>query len=116
MGNAKDVSEFRRRRKLNLIKVCGNKCNICGYNKAIAALEFHHINPNEKEYGISSNGTCHNLEKDLAEIKKCILVCANCHREIELGLYSLEEIKEKRFYSEEIADKLRKDKENLGKK
>lgn len=88
MTNSEKVSEFRRRRKLNLIHVCGDKCNLCGYNRVINSLEFHHINPQEKEYGIAANGTCHNLEKDLQEVKKCILVCANCHREIHAGLYS----------------------------
>ena len=53
------TSNYRRRRKLNLIKVCGGKCNLCGYNKTAAALEFHHINPEEKNYGLASMGTCH---------------------------------------------------------
>ena len=48
------TSEYRRRRKANLIAVCGNQCNLCGYNKVISALEFHHINPKEKSYGIAS--------------------------------------------------------------
>lgn len=86
MTNSEKVSEFRRRRKENLIKVMGCKCAICGYDKFVGALEFHHINPEEKEYGIAANGTCHNIEKDLAEIKKCLLICANCHREIHGGI------------------------------
>ena len=61
------TSNYRRRRKENLIKVCGAKCNICGYDKVQGALEFHHIQPDKKEYGIAENGTCHDLEADLAE-------------------------------------------------
>lgn len=58
----------------------GNKCTICGYNKSINALEFHHLNPNIKEGGVSNtNGT---IIKSLEEAKKCILICSNCHREI----------------------------------
>ena len=106
MTNSEKVSEFRRRRKLNLIHVCGDKCNLCGYNRVINSLEFHHINPQEKEYGIAANGTCHNLEKDLQEVKKCILVCANCHREIHAGLYSFQELQEKQIFNQDIADKL----------
>ena len=101
MGSSSQaVSEFRRRRKLNLIKVCGSKCNLCGYDKNITALEFHHIDPRLKEYGIASMGTCHQLEKDLNEVKKCILVCANCHREIHNFMYSEEELYSKKIFNE----------------
>ena len=111
------VSEYRRRRKMNLIKVCGSKCNLCGYDKAISALEFHHLNQTEKDYGIASNGTCHDLEKDLKETKKCILVCANCHREIHEDLYPLSFLEEKQIYDEEYANQLRQEKQDLiGKK
>ena len=81
MSNAQLVKDFRRRRKENLIKVLGSKCCLCGYDKCVGALEFHHINEKNKKFQLSS-GNCHNLEKDLEEVKKCILVCANCHREI----------------------------------
>ena len=103
------TSDFRRNRKLNLIKVCGNQCNICGYNKVIGALEFHHINPEEKSYGLASMGTCHQLETDLTEIKKCILVCANCHREIHENLFTKEELINKKVYLEDIAQSLIKE-------
>lgn len=104
------TSDFRRRRKENLIKVCGSQCTLCGYNRLSAGLEFHHIDPTQKQYGIASQGTCHNLEADLAEVKKCILVCANCHREIHNNFYSADELWEKQVYDEEYADYLRKDK------
>ena len=70
-----------KRRKMEIIQKFGNKCSICGYNKNIAALEFHHIDPNEKEFHLGSTKTT-NLDKLLLEMDKCILVCANCHREI----------------------------------
>lgn len=57
--SSQSTSDFRRNRKLNLIKVCGNKCNLCGYNRVVGALEFHHIIPEEKSYGLASMGTCH---------------------------------------------------------
>lgn len=110
-NGSQKVRDYRRRRKENLIKVCGSKCNLCGYNKTNSALEFHHINPLEKEYAIASCGTCHDLEKDLQEISKCILVCANCHREIHDNLFSQEELVEKRIFNEDIANELRKEKE-----
>lgn len=75
------VTNFRRRRKANLVKVLGSKCSLCGYDNCIGALEFHHIEPESKSYQLSA-GNCHSLEEDLEEAKKCLLVCANCHREI----------------------------------
>lgn len=110
MSKSTTVSEFRRRRKNNLVKVSGEKCNLCGYNITNSALEFHHIDANTKLYGVASNGTCHDLESDLAEIKKCILVCANCHREIHDGNYTPEELWIKQKYNEKIAEQLREEK------
>lgn len=70
-------------RKLSMIKLMGGKCCKCGYDKNIAALEFHHINPEEKEFQLDarhiSNTKMEKLEKELS---KCILVCSNCHKEI----------------------------------
>ena len=111
MGSVQATSNFRRRRKENLIKVLGNKCCICGYDRTIDALEFHHLIPEEKEYGIAAQGTCHDIEKDLAEIKKCILVCANCHREVHKNLYTLEELKIFQNFNEEFALELKLDRD-----
>lgn len=103
------VTEFRRRRKANLIQVCGGQCCICGYHKSLSALEFHHIRPELKEYAISVNGTCHNIEKDLQEVHKCILVCANCHREIHDGDYSIEYLESRQIFNEQLAQNLIED-------
>ena len=100
------VSDFRRNRKLNLLQVAGNKCCLCGYNNCISALEFHHIDPNSKSYGIASNGTCHNIQKDLEEIKKCVLVCANCHREIHEGYYDEKILWDKQIFDNDFAKSL----------
>ena len=68
--------------KEELIAYKGGKCEICGYNKCIAALEFHHINPEEKDFAISNSNIYKNIEALKQEIDKCMLVCANCHREL----------------------------------
>lgn len=107
---ATETTNYRKRRKLNLIRVCGGKCAICGYNKIPACLEFHHIDPKTKAYSIAAGGNCHDLELDLAEVQKCILLCANCHREVENGLIPIEEIKSKQFFDKEFAEQLRKEK------
>ena len=68
-------------RRLDALKKFGGKCSMCGYSKCLDALEFHHVDPTTKKYDwnrlkmVSQSA----LEK---ELKKCVLVCANCHREI----------------------------------
>jgi hypothetical protein len=72
----------RRRRKEKLVEMLGGKCVKCGYNKSIAALSFHHINPKEKLFDISHNGNLlHSWEEVVAEAIKCNLLCLNCHAE-----------------------------------
>ena len=80
-----NVKDFRQRLKERATYVMGNKCACCGYNKCIQALEFHHLNPNEKEFSFGSNSN-RSWENTRNELQKCILVCANCHREIHYGL------------------------------
>lgn len=71
------------KRKTEYILSRGEKCEICGYNKNIAALDFHHKNPKEKDFQIDARkfANC-DLEKLTDELNKCIILCANCHREI----------------------------------
>jgi len=64
----------------------GGKCCKCGYDKCVGALEFHHINPDEKEFGPGHNGHTRSWKRVKKELDKCILVCANCHREIHAEL------------------------------
>lgn len=66
-----------------LVEYKGGKCEICGYNKCEGALEFHHKNPQEKDIEISKWNFNYNLDINmfLKEVDKCMLLCANCHRE-----------------------------------
>jgi|DEB19_MinimDraft_3_1074340.scaffolds.fasta_scaffold10617_2 hypothetical protein len=57
-------------------------CSICKYNRCLAALEFHHKNPNQKSFAISKAHKARSLEELINELDKCILVCSNCHKEI----------------------------------
>lgn len=77
-------SVVNRRRKIKqlAIEYKGGSCVKCRYNKYYGALEFHHLDPNEKDFSISKSGHCTSWEKVKIELDKCILVCANCHREI----------------------------------
>ena len=82
------VAKRRRKIKLMSIEYKGGKCQICGYSKYPGALDLHHIN-GKKSFGISDKGYTRSWERTKKELDKCILVCANCHREIEAGISQL---------------------------
>lgn len=81
-SRAKTISALRRAMKKEAVKRHGGKCEICGYNKCIDALSFHHLDPSVKNFGLAQDGVMHSWEEYLKETEKCILVCANCHAEI----------------------------------
>lgn len=73
-----------------LLEQLGNKCSICGYNKNSAALVFHHTNPKEKDFCISIKNCIFKKEDELQqEIKKCVLLCSNCHAELHYPSYNI---------------------------
>ena len=80
--NSCNVTAFRQRRKQKCIDYKGGKCEKCGYNKCNAALQFHHKDPDKKDFALSWNGRPHSWEKCKIELDKCILLCANCHSEV----------------------------------
>jgi hypothetical protein len=73
------VSATRRKNMATLKEEAGNCCSKCGYNKCLAALEFHHPDPTIKEGKVIGTGA--SLKKQREEASKCVLLCANCHRE-----------------------------------
>lgn len=81
----KESGDRLRRIKQFSIEYLGGKCAICGYDICHAALHFHHIDPSQKNFAISTH-RCFKFESLKAELDKCILVCANCHYEIESGI------------------------------
>lgn len=112
-NNSQNVINCIKRRKHNLKRVFGSKCCLCGFNDFEEALDFHHVNPKEKLFGISaSNATTKSLEAQLEESKKCILVCANCHRGIHAGILQIPE-NWQNFYNIEIANELIEEKQAL---
>lgn len=83
------VGEAVRRRlqkvKRILVEEAGGCCAICGYDRTVVNLHFHHVDPRTKSFKISvASGK--SLAAYREEAKKCVLVCANCHGEIETGL------------------------------
>ncbi len=85
----KAVAKRRKKLKTLAIKYKGGKCHICGYDKCAGALELHHLNKAKKSFGIGDKGYTRSWEKIREELDKCVLLCANCHREVESGITQL---------------------------
>lgn len=86
----------RKNRESKLAKVkelTGEACWFCGYSKYWGALEFHHVNPEEKEFQLSKREMQFTWERIEPELKKCVLACACCHREIHGNLIEPEEVR-----------------------
>ena len=76
----RNTRKLQNRKILNKLKI--NGCAICGYDKCVASLDFHHVNPRDKQYKISIGFMSYTNENISDEVNKCILLCKNCHYEI----------------------------------
>lgn len=96
------VQKWRVNCKQRMVDSMGGKCAICGYSKCNSALEFHHIDPATKSFELKTA-----LERPKAwssiveELKKCVLLCSNCHRELHSGLVSVES---KQYFNEDYTN------------
>jgi transposase len=86
---AEAVSRRRRKMKIVLVGEAGGACCICGYDENMRALHFHHVEPAEKRIEINAKGIALSLERLRAEARKCVLLCSNCHAEVESGAASI---------------------------
>ena len=84
----------RRRRKIKEMAIAykGGACWVCKYSKFQGALDLHHLDPKKKSFGIADKGYTRSWDAVRAELDKCILLCANCHRELEAGVTQLPEV------------------------
>jgi len=83
------VARRRRLIKRQLVTEAGGHCHICGYDRYIGALQFHHLDPAAKTFSVGQAGLTRSLERARQEAQKCALLCSNCHAEVEGGLASL---------------------------
>jgi predicted nucleic acid-binding Zn ribbon protein len=83
-----NLKYWRIDNKKKSIEYKGGKCVVCGYNKCSRSLDFHHLDPNEKDYNISRNKN-KKFENMIPELDKCVLVCKNCHGEIHEGIIQI---------------------------
>lgn len=82
----KDLIE---RNRLIVEQARSRGCQICGYTKCKKALEFHHVDSSEKDAGIAKAIKLWGSKKLMQEIEKCVVLCANCHREVHDGLINI---------------------------
>jgi hypothetical protein len=82
---AEAVSRRRRKVKETLVHEAGGACCICGYAQSMRALHFHHLDPSQKRLEINARGQALSVETLRAEARKCVLLCSNCHAEVEDG-------------------------------
>src|SRR4051812_9434226 len=80
------VAAWRRGAKQRLLEEAGGRCRLCGYDRYPGALEFHHLDPAQKSFGLSVRGITRSLRALREEASKCILLCSNCHAEVEAGV------------------------------
>ena len=92
-GRCNSAAVARRRRKVKetLVADAGGMCLICGYSRCTAALQFHHLDPRAKDFGLGWRGVTRSIDAARAEAAKCVLLCANCHAEVEAGVTSIPE-------------------------
>ena len=106
--NKQSVQRRRYRVKLKAIVYKGGKCEVCGYGKCMDALEFHHVDPTEKEFSVSAELGTSSWEKIQIELDKCVLLCANCHRETHYGekktLYIIDKLISEEFSEWAVGD------------
>ena len=81
------VKEWRRKTKQRIVDAFGGKCGECGYDKCTEALELHHLDPDKKEFSFGSiRANPKRWENIVDELRKCVVLCANCHREYHAGV------------------------------
>lgn len=90
-GRCRSESVMRHRRRLKelLVEEAGGKCILCGYQGPSRALEFHHIDRADKGFALSQKGVTLSVQALRAEARKCVLLCSNCHAEVEDGVVAL---------------------------
>ncbi len=75
-----------RRVKALCVKYLGGRCKVCDYSRCNAVFDFHHVDPTTKDFAVGSKHLS-SFNKVKAELDKCVLLCANCHRETHMGLH-----------------------------
>lgn len=97
------VKKWRASTKIKIVEAMGGSCQICGYNKCYNALDLHHLDSNEKDFSFGKiRANPQSWRKIVQELRKCILLCCLCHREIHANVAKIPETFVK--FNEEFSD------------
>jgi transposase len=83
------VTRYRKEAKLRLVAEFGGCCQLCGYDRCVRALHFHHRDRETKRFSLSGRGLGRSMASLREEAAKCVLLCSNCHMEVENGVRDL---------------------------
>ena len=86
--NKASVKSRRVSFKLKAIEYKGGSCIICGYDKCPQAMDFHHLDPSQKDFNLNQRELGKAWDTIRSELDKCVLLCANCHREVHADIVS----------------------------
>ncbi len=75
----------REKFKLRCLEYKGGKCCVCGFDKFVSGLDFHHLDPSQKETGRNAISNRRSFENTKKELDKCVILCAVCHRGVHSG-------------------------------
>jgi len=91
-SKSQKVKNWRQRTKERIILAMGGECVCCGYNKCNWSLALHHLDPSEKDFSLGSiRANCKSWAKIVVELRKCVLICHNCHNEVHHGMTNVPE-------------------------
>lgn len=90
--NYEQVKKWRLLVKKKAVDYKGGECQVCGYDRCVRSLDFHHLDPTKKDFAISEFKN-RKIEKLKNELDKCILLCSNCHGEVHDGILDVSSIK-----------------------
>jgi 5-methylcytosine-specific restriction endonuclease McrA len=79
------TGDRRRNRRERAVRLLGGACQLCGYSRCLWALDVHHLDPSSKDFDISSANT-RRWAVTVQELRKCVLLCRNCHQEVHAGM------------------------------
>lgn len=82
------VTENRRKKKIRAVEYKGGRCRVCKYSRCMDALQFHHLDPSEKDFMLSRVGSWA-WERIVRELDKCVLLCNRCHTEVHANVLDL---------------------------
>lgn len=82
--SSQKVIDWRKRTKARMVEAMGGSCACCGYNQHVEIFQFHHLDPSVKRFTMGNiRASPKKWSTIVEELRKCVMLCANCHAEVE---------------------------------